>query len=173
MTKTASDLIHDAVVAKWGNDPEVLEQWYAKFTSARRAYLQKMWDEDPHCVYCKRLTTRPDPALKCTPLHATYEHKQPTSRGGTEGRRNAALSCWRCNAMKGSMGHQEFIDALGKDPEGVLKSRKQREHEKRQKRAEERACDPKVLARKAKILFVLSLMMFDRTIKSTVEESLT
>lgn len=166
------DVIHDAVVAKWGNNPEKLEWWYTKFTAARRGYLQKMWDENPHCVYCNRLTTRPDPALKCTSLRATYEHKQPMARGGTEARSNAALSCWRCNAMKGYMTHQEFIDALGNDPEGVLKSRKQKEHEKRQKRVEERACDPKVFARKIKLIFTLSIMMFDDSIKSTVEESL-
>lgn len=170
---SASKLIHTSLLKKWGDDQEKLEQWYSKFTSARRAYLQKVWDHDPHCVYCRRLTIRPEPNMKRNPLRATYEHMIPVSRGGTENRRNATLSCSRCNTLKGSMTHEEFLDLIKVNP-GLLneKTRRQREAEARRIRKEKKINDPKFHRRMQSIILSLSLLMFNDEIKNLVKEYL-
>lgn len=164
--------IHKAVAKKWGGDPEKLGEWYTKVTAARRAFLQKKWDQNPHCEYCNRKTLRPDVGVKCCSLRATYEHKQPISRGGTESRENATLSCSRCNRIKGNMTHEEFNEFLKNNPIEEYVSAGQRRRQKRIADRQKRDSDPDVYIRRLKLIYTLGVMMFDHKIKATVVQSL-
>ena len=163
-------VLSDAVMKKWGNDLEFVGSWYAKFTAARRRYLQKLWDHDPHCIYCGIKTVRP--GGKTGGLTATYEHLTPTIRGGTEARSNAGLSCRRCNSTKSDRTDAEFRELLGDNPIEFFRKRKHRQQAKRIKRSEDRNNDADVLARRVGIAYSVAIMMFDENIKKMVENYL-
>lgn len=51
------------------------------------------------CVYCG-----------CNfPLMLTIDHKVPKSRGGQDDEKNAQVTCWFCNQLKGNLCHDEFL----------------------------------------------------------------
>lgn len=61
---------------------------------------------DASCYYCNARVI--DVATKEHPKAATLDHKQPTSRGGTDADDNTVLACYQCNQAKGDMTEAEF-----------------------------------------------------------------
>mgnify|MGYP001184532174 CR=1 FL=1 len=163
-------VLSDAVMKKWGNDLEFVGSWYAKFTAARRRHLQKLWDNNPHCIYCGVKTQHP--GTNVGGFVATYEHLTPTVRGGTEARSNAGLSCRRCNSTKSHHTDSEFRLMIGNDPDGFYKQRKSTQQAKRIKRCAERNADPEVIAKRLTLAYCISLLMCDPEYKNVVDKYL-
>lgn len=164
------NILSKAVLKKFGESQEKLDWWYSKHSSARRTYLCKLWDADPHCVYCKRLTIRPDGSINNSGLRATYEHKIPLIRGGTDNRSNATLSCSTCNNMKGSYTHDEFINLLesGDLRKIIAEKRNSKKHKKFTFIVSEKI-EPKRKDKVMRIAFYISLLMFDLEVKNFVK----
>lgn len=75
-----------------------LERVFEK--SIRREMKHDMLSSlDNECVYCFN---------KLTYKTATFEHKMPKLRGGSDERKNLTISCQRCNSIKGTMTDGEF-----------------------------------------------------------------
>jgi 5-methylcytosine-specific restriction endonuclease McrA len=51
------------------------------------------------CPYC---------GIEITPYNLSLDHQNPTSRGGEHALHNLAVSCERCNQIKGNMTAEEF-----------------------------------------------------------------
>lgn len=71
---------------------------------------------DRPCMYC---------ATKITPYNLSLDHQQPTSRGGAHELHNLAVSCERCNQIKGNMTDAEFalfMQVVSEMPEQAKKS---------------------------------------------------
>ncbi|WP_422643510.1 HNH endonuclease [Zavarzinia sp.] len=66
------------------------------------------------CSYCDRLTylTAGEGGLDAL---AVREHRIPRSRGGGNQASNIALSCYRCDQIKGRSTDDEFLDRLARD----------------------------------------------------------
>lgn len=66
-----------------------------------------MCEQDAKCAYCKTLL----------PLRGFHvDHKLPVSRGGTNDRSNLHLTCARCNLLKRTMTHEEFLASKKRRP---------------------------------------------------------
>ena len=68
----------------------------------RRAIIRRqLWLADPTCRYYKR---------EILWKFSTLDHVNPRSRGGTDQRSNAVLSCHRCNRRKAAMTADELLE---------------------------------------------------------------
>lgn len=77
-------------------------QYPTKFEMSRM-----MCEQDAKCAYCKTLL----------PLRGFHvDHKLPVSRGGTNDRSNLHLTCARCNLLKRTMTHEEFLASKKRRP---------------------------------------------------------
>lgn len=69
---------------------------------------RRMWEEDPHCLYCGRATIWRvrDGSGKPDPLEATLEHLRsrydPRRREKCHGERRVFIACWECNNKQNS-----------------------------------------------------------------------
>lgn len=169
--------IREAVEKKWGPDEEKINIWFAKFSRARRLYLQKLWNKDPHCVYCGRETLSPELNTNKQYDHrrdrSTYEHMIPKIRGGSEARSNAALSCARCNHTKLDMTHEEFKQSLIDNPLEIRSKRRAQQQLLRQKSLLAKRQAPETIIRSLKISWCLALLMCDPTIRKMVDTELS
>ena len=59
---------------------------------------EMLCDQDARCAYCGELLDR---------YH--IDHKTPLARGGDNSKENLHLTCPRCNLIKGTMTHEEFL----------------------------------------------------------------
>lgn len=162
------------VCKKYKYDQEKISIWFAKHTASRRLYLKKMWDKDNRCVYCKNETVFKSENSSTSKFIATYEHKIPLSKGGTDARSNAALSCNRCNNLKGNMTHDEFIAFIndsGSINEALRISNNNKKFIALQKNLVEKI-DNKSKVRLDIRAYIIAIMMFDSNIKKMVEKIL-
>lgn len=160
------------VCKKYKYKQESIEEWFAKYTASKRNYLRKLWEHDPHCIYCGRETLEPTISNEKSKLRATYEHKTPLSKGGTDHRSNIALSCSRCNNLKQSMTHEEFISFISdKDKiEEIIKKRKSAAKFKAmEKNLKEELSEKEVVRHQYKIYY-LAIMLFDDNVKKQLKE---
>lgn len=162
------------VCKKYKYDQEKISEWFAKHTASRRLYLKKMWDKDNRCVYCGHSTDLMTSNNKNHKFVATYEHKIPLSKGGTDARSNAALSCSRCNNLKQSMTHDEFIAFLNDGEsieEAIQKSLRNKKLKAIQKQLSSDMSEKTKIRNDIKI-YILAIMMFDIKIKIIVTDIL-
>lgn len=59
------------------------------------------------CCYCGRMMSaaRPKPRNLPRMSLATRDHVLPRVRGGTFAADNIRICCWRCNELRGALGH--------------------------------------------------------------------
>lgn len=160
------------VCKKYRYKQEPIEEWFAKYTASKRNYLKKLWEHDPHCVYCGRETLEPTMDNEKSNLRATYEHKTPLSKGGTDHRSNIALSCSRCNNLKRDMYHEEFIsfiDDKDKIDETIQKIKTTSKIKSIEKRLREGLNEKEKIRHQNKI-FYLAIMLFDDKVKKQFKE---
>lgn len=165
-------LLLKAVHKKFGGDQEKLDWWFSKHSSARRRFLCQLWDKDPHCAYCRKLTLRPNASNNNSKLRATYEHKIPLIKGGTDNRSNATLSCSSCNALKGEYTHDEFIKLIENNEIGKNLKEKRGKSRKRKKliSSVENEIMPKRENKVKRMAFYISLLMFNDEISLLVSD---
>ena len=86
---------------------EALEEWYTKFTAAKRARLVKMCIDQNHlCYYCQR-KCRPVGGIGPDPVPTT-EHLIRRVDGGNDSTKNNVMACSRCNGRRGDIPHEQF-----------------------------------------------------------------
>lgn len=76
----------------------------------KRAGRLAQWNaQGRRCCFCRRLTRLPErrPGRQAADA-ATLEHIEPRGGGGSQGLRNCAVSCWKCNNERGDMPFEEF-----------------------------------------------------------------
>jgi 5-methylcytosine-specific restriction endonuclease McrA len=79
-------------------DPEIrttrrMERWLRSRATVRRMLRLELYQQDPHCGYCRRPLAGPDAGV--------LDHATPRSRGGGDRPSNAILSCPQCDHAKG------------------------------------------------------------------------
>jgi hypothetical protein len=93
-------------------DPPDLSDLLRPLRDDRHRLRRDLYREQGHrCYYCRRPITL-KPQFQQAPDYATFDHKEPVSRGGTDRRDNIVLACRRCNERKGDMTAAEFLAAL-------------------------------------------------------------
>jgi hypothetical protein len=93
-------------------DPPDLSDLLRPFRDDRHRLRRDLYREQGRrCYYCRRPITL-KPQFQQAPDYATFDHKEPVSRGGTDRRDNLVLACRRCNERKGDMTAAEFLAAL-------------------------------------------------------------
>jgi hypothetical protein len=92
------------------DEKETLERWLER----RNVYLKRQLKEKGEliCEYCgKRHLEIGSNSYKennRNPLLATIDHKIPRSRNGKDIFENFAVSCRKCNTIKGSLTYNEY-----------------------------------------------------------------
>lgn len=77
--------------------------------SKQRLKLRLLLDQDFLCRYCGR---RMNVTLPVNDLFATFDHRQPISKGGRDTPDNLVLACSRCNRGKRSDTEESFLRKL-------------------------------------------------------------
>ena len=65
------------------------------------------------CVYCRVTLTWEVKHRRLALTCATLEHIVPRVDGGADHIRNLAVSCHRCNNLRGMTPHEEFLRCFG------------------------------------------------------------
>ena len=65
---------------------------------SRKAIAEMLLEQQSRCAYCRQ---------KLSGYH--IDHKTPISRGGSNELSNLHLTCGKCNMVKGTMTHEEFL----------------------------------------------------------------
>jgi 5-methylcytosine-specific restriction endonuclease McrA len=134
---TFKAVLHRHVRNKYQTDKKV-EWWYTKFTAARRRRTARLSEQQNHrCCFCGRHTflALEEKGKKSKWLMATMEHINPIGNGGSEKYENTAMSCDRCNNLRGTTDAIKFYEIM-QDPikrKSYLKNRVKRPGELRQR----------------------------------------
>lgn len=71
----------------------------------QKNHRQLLWEEATgHCIYCGH-------PVKLEEMEV--DHIEPLSRGGSNGMENKVCSCPHCNAAKGNLTLEAFLDSMG------------------------------------------------------------
>ncbi len=111
-----TQLIGRAVRKKW-TTPEAKEEWYTKFTNARRRKTTKMFHlQGGLCYFCGQKSWLPGDTPISNNRRATLEHIVCQGKGGTDHLSNVVMSCSGCNNLRGDMKFNKFLK-LRQNPE--------------------------------------------------------
>lgn len=63
------------------------------------------------CCFCRCKTVLPEPdMIKLVRSSATVEHIVSKQHGGTDALVNLAMSCYRCNSLRGTLPYHMFLN---------------------------------------------------------------
>ena len=115
------------LVRKKYQTSEQKEEWFTKFTAARRLKLIRLWhSQQGKCIFCQCDTWLIENTNNQSKRQmATLDHVCPQSSGGTDHLSNLAMSCHGCNSVRGSMDFHAF-GKLRNDPVRWAKLQKDR-----------------------------------------------
>lgn len=81
-----------------------MAKWLRSRATVRRMLRLELYQQDPHCGYCRRPLACPDAGV--------LDHATPKCRGGGDRPSNAILSCVLCDRAKGDRTISEWKAGL-------------------------------------------------------------